>query len=120
MNIKNTLSEYFKISELKENITSIIEARVELKKLEIQEKIEPKIAKLVMKLILGSVAFLIFIILNMLIIKYINISNESTYLGETIFLIMYLIVAATLYFNKDILEKKLSSEIANVIDKETL
>jgi hypothetical protein len=37
MSIKSSISDYFKIDELKENLIKLIEAKFELKKLEVQE-----------------------------------------------------------------------------------
>ena len=54
MSIKSSISDYFKIDELKENLIKLIEAKFELKKLEVQEKIEGLISDIVVKIVMAA------------------------------------------------------------------
>ncbi|MGR3811114.1 phage holin family protein [Jiulongibacter sp. NS-SX5] len=59
MGLKNSLSDLFKLGEIKDSVIKLIEAKFELKKLEIQEKIERAVADAIFRfvfLVLGSIA----------------------------------------------------------------
>lgn len=65
MGLKNSLSDLFKLGEIKDSVIKLIEAKFELKKLEIQEKIERAVADAIFRfvfLVLGAVT-LVFLLL---------------------------------------------------------
>jgi hypothetical protein len=53
MSLKDSVMGFLKIDELKENLVKLLEAKFELKKIEIIDNAKPKIADLVFKLILA-------------------------------------------------------------------
>lgn len=64
MGLKQSVSELLNLNELKNDILKLIEAKVELKKLEVQEKAESVVAELALQVVLllvGSI-LLVFVL----------------------------------------------------------
>ena len=59
MGLKDKFSDFFNLSELKEQVFTIIEAKFELKKMELQEKAEGGMAELGFMMILALIGVLI-------------------------------------------------------------
>jgi uncharacterized membrane protein YqjE len=117
MNIKSSISDYFKIDELKENILKLIEAKFELKKLEIQEKLEGILAGVIVKLALGLFLVMFFIFLNMLLAIGINYLTNTIWAGYAILAAIYLITFLILNTKKDAFEKTVREKIAEAFEK---
>jgi uncharacterized membrane protein YqjE len=117
MSLKDSISEYFKIEDLKANFIQLLEAKFELKKIDFQEKTEGVISKIIVKILLGIVLFVAFLLFNLLIISFLNNYYKSLWLGYLIFIVFYLIFAAILYLNKSSIEVAIRNKLKETFDK---
>ncbi len=117
MNIKESISDYLKIGELKDNLMQVIEAKIDLKKLDIQEKIEDKIAPLITNLIIGVFVFIAFVMLNIILAVLLNGALESTWIGYAIVFLIYSLLALLIYVNREKVEVSIKNKISEEIDK---
>ncbi len=62
--LKDTLSRFFKLDSLIENLTGFVETRVELLKIEVKEDVAKGLAKAAAGLIIGFVAFLFVVFVS--------------------------------------------------------
>jgi uncharacterized membrane protein YqjE len=114
MGIKSKISEYFNFGELKDNMVRLVEAKFELKKIEIQEKLEGLAAQFLIKLFTFLVLFAIIIFASILIAVLLNQWIGSSWAGYAIMLGIYILVFAILSIKED----KVEEVIVNVIRKE--
>ncbi|HLO44976.1 MAG TPA: phage holin family protein [Leadbetterella sp.] len=84
MSLKSSISDYFKLDELKENLLNLVEAKFELKKLEIQEKLEALIAKVLVKLFMAVFLIIVFFFLNILMAVGLNYLTNTVWVGYVI------------------------------------
>lgn len=103
MSIKSSISEFFKFDELKDNFIRLIEAKFELKKLEVQEKVENLITDLIVKIAVGIFLFMAFIMGNILLAVGLNILLDSSWYGFGIVFVMYLIISFIVFINRNAL-----------------
>jgi uncharacterized membrane protein YqjE len=115
MSIKSSIADYLKIDELKDNFLKLIEAKFELKKLEVQEKFENVLTDLIVAVVLGIAIFVVFIFINILIAIGLNLLLKSTWMGYAIVLFFYVFGAVILNNNKqwirEIVRKKVDEKI---------
>lgn len=116
MSIKSSISDFLKVDELKLNLLTLLEAKFELKKLEVQGKLEGILADVVVKLLIGVFVFLAFIMLNVLIAIGINQLSETIWLGYLILLVIYSSIATFFYFKKDIIKETVIAKIEEGIE----
>jgi hypothetical protein len=115
MGIKNTLSDMFNLGEIKDKIIELIEAKFELKKLEIQEKAEKGVAEVIFAL--GLMIFLAVILVFVLhFIAYgLNVWLGEPY-GDVIILVLLIISLLMIYTRKDNIKEKIKSVIEKEMD----
>lgn len=118
MSLKTSVSDFFKIDELKDNLLRLAESKFELKKLEILGKIEKMLAKIVMNVLLAIFVFIIFLLLNILVAAIINYYTRSYWIGYACITGLYAVLFAVFYFFKDWVFKKIEAIIANIIVEE--
>jgi hypothetical protein len=115
MELKEKILGYLKLDELKDNFLKLIEAKFELKKLEIQEKLESKLAPLVFYLCLSLLSIFSFFLLNLLLGLWLNRLLDSYFLGFLILFAFYAIVTILFYFSKEkllaIFKEKIKKEM---------
>ena len=117
MSIKSSISDYFKIDELKENLVKLIEAKFELKKLEVQEKIEGLISGLVVKIVMAVFLVMVFILLNILMAIGINYLTNTIWAGYAILIAIYLIVWFVFNTQKAKVEAIIKTKVAEALDE---
>ncbi|WP_255047346.1 phage holin family protein [Lacihabitans sp. CS3-21] len=117
MSIKSSISDYFKIDELKENLIKLIEAKFELKKLEVQEKIEGLISGIVVKVVMAVFLFMGFLFLNILLAIGINYLTNTSYAGYAIFAAVYLILWYIFNTQKAKVEAIIKNKVAEALDE---
>lgn len=118
MSIKSSISDFFKVEELKENVTKLVEAKIELKKLEVLGKAESLIAKLALNVFFGLILLIVFIFLNILIGLLINHFSHSTWIGFVSVFIFYILLFLIVYLNKETFAKIISAKLSETISKE--
>lgn len=117
MSIKSSISDYFKIDELKENLIKLIEAKFELKKLEVQEKIEGLISGIVVKVVMAVFLFMGFLFLNILLAIGINYLTNTSYAGYAILAAVYLILWYIFNTQKAKVEAIIKNKVAESLDE---
>lgn len=117
MSIKSSISDYFKIDELKDNLVKLIEAKFELKKLEVQEKIEGLISGLVVKIVMGVFLVMVFFFLNILLAVGINYFTETIWAGYAILIAIYLILWFVFNTQKTKVEAIIKQKVGEALDE---
>lgn len=106
--------EFLKFDELKENFLKLIEAKFELKKLEITEQAEVKIVDLVYLIIKVLVVFVIYILLVIGLSFLIGNYFGMPYLGFLVFLIIHIILLLYLFNQKVKIKEVISLKVKNL------
>jgi uncharacterized membrane protein YqjE len=117
MSIKSSISDYFKIDELKENLIKLIEAKFELKKLEVQEKIEGLISDIVVKIVMAVFLVLAFVLLNILLAETINHLTNKFWAGYVILIVVYLILWLIFKTQKAKVEVIIKAKVGETLDE---
>ena len=117
MSIKSSISDYFKIDELKENLIRLIEAKFELKKLEVQEKIEGLISGIVVRVVMAVFLFMVFLFLNILLAIGLNYLTNTSYAGYATLAAVYLILWFIFNTQKVKVEVIIKNKVAEALDK---
>ncbi len=108
--LKETLSKFFKLDGLIDNLTGYLETRIELMKLEIKEDIGRGIAKVI--LLLGVVSFFtLFVFFISMAIAYKIGESFGVFEGFTIVAGFYFLVGMLLFLFKNPLTEKLEKQI---------
>lgn len=117
MSIKSSISDYFKIDELKDNLIKLIEAKFELKKLEVQEKIEGLISGIAVKIVMGVFLVMVFFLLNILLAVGINYLTNTIYAGYAILIAVYLILWYIFNTQKAKVEAIIKTKVGEALDE---
>ncbi len=112
------MSDFLRIGELKENLVRLIEAKFELGKISIQEKIESITVKILYALFLFILSFMIFILLNILIANILNQLLNSFYWGYIFLIIFYSILLSGCLFWKNELIVFIQKKVEKEVDKQ--
>jgi uncharacterized membrane protein YqjE len=112
---KNSISDLFKLGEIKDAVIQLVEAKFELKKIEIQEKAERGVSELIFTL--GLVMFLaIILVFALQIVAY----GLNLWLGEPYGLLAVLgfliILIALVYSERDKIKDKIKDTIQKEMD----
>ncbi len=117
MSIKSSISDYFKIDELKDNLVKLIEAKFELKKLEVQEKIEGLISGIAVKIVMGVFLVMVFMLLNLLLAATINHFTHTFWAGYVILIAVYLILWWVFKTQKAKVETIIKTKVGETLDE---
>ena len=93
---KSKLFKFLKIDAIIENLTGLIEARLELAKIEIKEEVAKTGARIITGIVLAFLAVMIVIFLSMSLATWLNYLLDSVYLGYVIVTGFYLLVLVLL------------------------
>jgi cytochrome c biogenesis protein CcdA len=111
------MSDFLKVGELKENLVKLIEAKFELTKLNIQDKIEVIAVKTAYALITFILGIVVVIFLSILIALGINRLLESTWLGFLIIFGIYAMILAIFIFAKKSILRTIKKRVEEVVDE---
>lgn len=111
------MSDFLKISELRENIIKLIEAKFELTKLGIQDKIEGIVVKVIHALLTFILGIVVLIFLSILIAVGLNMLLHSSWAGFLIMFGLNLIVLAFFIFAKDAVVTGIKKKVEEVVDE---
>ena len=117
MNLKDDMSDFLKIGELRENIVKLIEAKFELTKLGVQDKIESIAVKAVYALVTFILGIVVLIFLSILIAVGFNILLKSSWAGFLIMFAVYLIILAVFIFAKDAVISSIKKKVEEIVDE---
>ena len=93
---KSKLYKFLKIDAILENLTALIEARLELAKLEIKEEVAKLGAKIIAGVVFAFLLVMIVIFLSISLATWINYLLESVFLGYVIVTGFCIVVLALL------------------------
>ncbi len=111
------MSDFLKINELRENIIKLIEAKFELAKLGIQDKIEGVAVKAAYALITFILGIVVLIFLSILIAIGLNFLLKSSWVGFSIMFVFYLVILAIFIFAKDKVLSGIKKKVEEVVDE---
>ncbi len=86
------LLSFLKVDSIFEDIVAIVEAKVELLKIELKEEAAKTASKIISAVFLGIMVFLIVIFLSVTIASLINYFMESNYWGYAIVTLFYILL----------------------------
>jgi uncharacterized membrane protein YqjE len=115
MGLKQNLSDLLHIGEIKDSVLEIIEAKIQLKKLEIQEKAEEGIAGLIYGILLATGALLCLIFILILLAYFLNQWLGAPW-GYVINLGLAIIALLLLKTQKETIKSKIQDEIVKEMD----
>lgn len=113
MGLKNTLSDLLKVGDIKDTIIKLVEAKFELKKLEIQEKIERAVADAVFRFMFLVLASVVLIFVLIIASWGLNVWLGTPW-GYVTILVLLLIGLGLFYAQRDSVKR----EIREIIQKE--
>ncbi|MFN3849060.1 MAG: phage holin family protein [Spirosomataceae bacterium] len=111
------MADYLKINELKENIIKLIEAKFELTKLTIQEKIEGIITQLIHTILTMFFGFMFVIFLSILAAVGLNIWLKSQYWGFVIITVVFGGLFGIWTFAKDGVKNAIQQIVEKIVDE---
>ncbi len=112
------MSDFLRIGELKENLVRLIEAKFELGKISIQEKLESIAVQILYALFLFILSFLVFILLNLLLVHSINHLTGSLYWGYIILILIYASLLAICIYQKNEILLFIRKKVEKAIDEQ--
>ena len=115
--VKESITDFLKISEFRDNIIKLIEAKFELTKLGFQEKIEGIAVKAVYMLLTFILSIMLLIFLSILIAIGLNIWMDSAWLGFLVIFILYAILLGVFIGAKDKIQVNLKQQIQEIVDE---
>ena len=115
--VKESITDFLKISEFRDNIIKLIEAKFELTKLGFQEKIEGIAVKAIYMLLTFILSIMLLIFLSILIAIGLNIWMNSAWLGFLIIFILYTILLGVFIGAKDKIQVTLKQQIQKIVDE---
>jgi cytochrome c biogenesis protein CcdA len=111
------MSDFLKIGELKENLVKLIEAKFELTKLNVQDKIEGIAVKAAYALITFILGIVVVIFLSILLALGLNHLLHSSWLGFLIIFLIYAIILAIFIFAKESVLQAIKKKVEEIIDE---
>jgi uncharacterized membrane protein len=112
------MSDFLKIGELKDNLVKLIEAKFELTKLNVQDKVESVAVKAVHALVTFILGVVVLIFLSILIAIGLNILLKSSWAGFLIVFAIYAIIFAVFIFAKDAVIASIKKKVEEVVDEQ--
>ena len=111
------MSDFLKIGELKENLVKLIEAKFELTKLNVQDKIEGIAVKAAYALITFILGIVVVIFISILIAFGLNHLLGSSWLGFLIMFGFYVLILAIFIFAKDSVQNTIKKRVEKIVDE---
>jgi hypothetical protein len=111
------MSDFLKIGELKENLIKLIEAKFELTKLNVQDKIEGIVVKVAYALITFILGIVVIIFLSILIALGLNHLIGSSWLGFLFMFGFYILILAIFIFAKDSVQNTIKKRVEEIVDE---
>ena len=93
---KSRLFKFFKVDAIIENLTGLIEARLELAKIEIKEEVARTGARIIAGVVFAFLGVMIVIFLSISLATWLNYIIGSIFLGSVIVTVFYLLVLVLL------------------------
>jgi cytochrome c biogenesis protein CcdA len=114
MSLKDSVMGFLKIDELKDNLVKLLEAKFELKKIEIIDKAKPKIADIIFKLILAVLGLIIYMFSMMALGLFIGNLLNVSWLGLLIIAVVHAIILIIFVLQKDVVKKAIGDKLEGI------
>jgi len=111
------MADFLNLSDFRDNVIRLIEAKFELTKLGFQEKIEGIAVKAIYLLILFILSITVIIFLSILLAIGLNVWLESFWLGYLIIFLVYVGILAIFVLAKDKVQSKIQEQIQEIVDE---
>ena len=118
MNLKENIGDFLRINELKDNVSTLVESKIELVKIDFQEKIEDVVVKIIYAAVLAFLGFVVAIFLSILLAVFLNHSLKSDYLGFLIVSLFYGIILLIWIFAKKTIAERLKKIAEKITDSQ--
>lgn len=111
MGLKDSVSKFLRIEEIKYAIIGLVEAKLELKKLEVQEKLGTHLTNFIFGLIALILGLIILIFLSILIAVGLNYWLESVWYGYAIVGAVYVILLIIWLTNEVKVKREITGKV---------
>ena len=111
------MADFLKIGELKDNLVKLIEAKFELTKLNVQDKIEGVVVKAAHALITFILGVIVLIFLSILLALGMSYLLESSWLGFLIVFAFYAMLLAVFVLAKISVLQIIKKKVAEIVDE---
>lgn len=117
MSLKDTFSKAFGIGDLKYALIGLIEAKLELKKIELQEQLGAQLTDLVFLLITILLSLALIIFSSILLAIGINKLLDSEWYGFAILTALYTVILIVWVSNKQVLKRKIDKRVSESVNE---
>lgn len=117
MNIKGEIEKYLRLGELKDTFIQLIEAKFELKKLEVQEQIERLVVELIFALVAAFFVLIILILLSVLAGEGLNQLFGSSWLGYATICSIYLLLLVFWLSQRITVKRAIKRKVEKIVDE---
>ena len=111
------MSNFLKIKELKGNLVNLIEAKFELTKLNVQDKIEGIAVRAVYALFTFILSVVVVVFLSILIAIGINLLLKSAWIGFLIMFLLYAILLSIFIYSKEAVLRSIKKQVEEITDE---
>ncbi|WP_259015018.1 phage holin family protein [Emticicia fluvialis] len=111
------MADFLNLSDFRDNVIRLIEAKFELTKLGFQEKIEGIAVKAIYLLVLFILSITVIIFLSILAAIGLNIWLKSLWLGYLIIFLVYAGILALFVFARDRVQNKIKEQVQQIVDE---
>lgn len=111
------MSNFLKINELKDNLVNLIEAKFELTKLNVQDKIEGIAVRAVYALFTFILSVVVVVFLSILIAIGINLLLKSAWIGFLIMFLLYAILLSIFIYSKEAVLRSIKKQVEEITDE---
>ncbi len=118
MGLKDSVSKFLRIKEIKYAIIGLVEAKLELKKLEVQERLGTHLTDTIFGLVTLSLGLVSLLFLTILVAVGLNYWLESVWYGYAIAGLFYLFLLAIWSLNEKTVKGKIKTKVETRISEE--
>lgn len=115
--MKEKVTNYLGLDQLRENIIALIEAKIALTKIEFQEKLEEIIAQAIFALIKISILLTVLLLLSVLFGSLLNYWLDSQWLGYLVLIGIYLAVLGLIHWQEKKIVPNIRKGVQLLLDK---
>lgn len=115
--MKEKVTNYLGLDQLRENITALIEAKIALTKIEFQEKLEEIIAQAIFALVKISILLTVLLLLSVLFGSLLNYWLDSRWLGYLVLIGIYLAALGLIHWQEKKIVPNIRKGVQLLLDK---
>lgn len=115
--MKEKVTNYLGLDQLRENIIALIEAKIALTKIEFQEKLEEIIAQAIFLLIKVSILLTVLLLLSVLFGSLLNYWLDSRWLGYLVLIGIYLAALGLIHWQEKKIVPNIRKGVQLLLDK---